>query len=123
MGHHQKHEAPRDSLAMFHSHILPKQIGSEINIRRCAWCVYLWGDNPQYIVDALVLGESLTKAGTRARMVCCCVNEDTIDVGWHKHLECHWEIMTVKHLGVPSYIKNTAMPHLKEQQDSSMVVV
>ena len=58
------------------------------------WCIYLWGQKPKIITDALVLGESLKESGTRAHMVAC-VAPDTHEVLMSVHLDRFWEVMPV----------------------------
>ena len=38
-----------------------------LDYKGMTWCIYLWGQKPKIITDALVLGESLKASGTRAR--------------------------------------------------------
>ena len=75
------------------------------------WCIYLWGQKPKIIIDALVLGQSLRESGTRARMVAC-VASDTLEVPMSVHLERHWEVMPVEPLDVPQRLVAAGMERL-----------
>ena len=75
------------------------------------WCIYLWGQKPNIITDALVLGESLKASGTRARMVAC-VAADTLEVAMSVHLERFWEVMPVEPLDVPQRLVKAGMERL-----------
>ena len=72
------------------------------------WCIYLWGQKPKIITDALVLGESLKESGTRARMVAC-VDSSTLEVPMSAHLERFWEVMPVDPLYVPLELVEAGM--------------
>ena len=76
------------------------------------WCIYLWGQKPKIITDALVLGESLKASGTRARMVAC-VDSSTLEVPMSVHLERFWEIMAVEPLDVPHDLAQAGMQRLQ----------
>ena len=76
------------------------------------WCIYLWGQKPKIITDALVLGESLKKSGTRARMVAC-VDSSTLEVPMSVHLERFWEVMPVEPLDVPHSLVEAGMQRLQ----------
>ena len=76
------------------------------------WCIYLWGQKPKIITDALVLGESLKESGTRARMVAC-VDSSTLEVPMSVHLERFWEVMPVEPLDVPHDLVAAGMQRLQ----------
>ena len=76
------------------------------------WCIYLWGQKPNIITDALVLGESLKASGTRARMVAC-VDSSTLEVPMSVHLERFWEVMPVEPLDVPHDLAQAGMQRLQ----------
>ena len=76
------------------------------------WCIYLWGQKPKIITDALVLGESLKESGTRARMVAC-VDSSTLEVPMSVHLERFWEVMPVEPLDVPQGLVEAGMERLQ----------
>ena len=76
------------------------------------WCIYLWGQKPKIIIDALVLGESLKESGTRARMVAC-VDSSTLEVPMSVHLDRFWEVMPVEPLDVPQHLVEAGMERLQ----------
>ena len=75
------------------------------------WCIYLWGQKPNIITDALVLGVSLEASATRACMVAC-VAADTLEVAMSVHLERFWEVMPVEPLDVPQRLAKAGMERL-----------
>ena len=83
-----------------------------LDYKGMTWCIYLWGQKPKIITDALVLGESLKKSGTRARMVAC-VDSSTLEVPMSVHLERFWEVMPVEPLDVPHSLVAAGMQRLQ----------
>ena len=91
-----------------------KRLGDRapLDYKGTAWCIYVWGQKPKIITDALVLGESLKASGTRARMVAC-VAADTLEVAMSVHLERFWEVMPVEPLDVPQRLVKAGMERLQ----------
>ena len=91
-----------------------KQRGDQapLDYKGMTWCIYLWGQKPKIITDALVLGESLKASGTRARMVAC-VDSSTLEVPMSVHLERFWEVMPVEPLDVPQGLVESGMQRLQ----------
>ena len=83
-----------------------------LDYKGMTWCIYLWGQKPKIITDALVLGESLKESGTRARMVAC-VDSSTLEVPMSVHLERFWEVMPVEPLDVPHSLVAAGMQRLQ----------
>ena len=83
-----------------------------LDYKGMTWCIYLWGQKPKIITDALVLGESLKESGTRARMVAC-VDSSTLEVPMSVHLERFWEVMPVEPLDVPHSLVEAGMQRLQ----------
>ena len=83
-----------------------------LDYKGMTWCIYLWGQKPKIITDALVLGESLKDSCTRARMVAC-VDSSKLEVPMSVHLERFWEVMPVEHLDVPQALIDAGMQRLQ----------
>ena len=73
--------------------------------------MYLWGQKPKIIIDALVLGKSLKESGTRARMVAC-VDSSTLEEPMSMLLEMFWEVMPVEHLKIQQDLVEGGMERL-----------
>ena len=83
-----------------------------LDYKGMTWCIYLWGQKPKIITDALVLGESLKVSGTRARMVAC-VDSSTLEVPRSVHLERFWEVMPVEPLNAPQRLVKAGIQRLQ----------
>ena len=91
-----------------------------LDYKGMTWCIYLWGQKPKIITDALVLGESLKASGTRARMVAC-VDSSTLEVPMSVHLERFWEVMPVEPLDGPQHLVEAGMDRLQGVYDKLQV--
>ena len=81
-------------------------------MKDCAWCVYVFGESKKVLADALVLGYSLVKSNTRARMVAC-VDKETLELPESLLLARFWEVMPVSHLDIPKHLTDAGMQRLR----------
>ena len=77
----------------------------------CAYVTYIWGIQPEVLIDVLTLGGSHEVHGSKIQRIIC-ANDDTRATAEAQLLKAFWTVQDVEHMPLPKHLRKTEQKRL-----------